>query len=192
MIQHKRKLPETPKKEIYVLLTYPPTIIARAIGLYTQRGYTHASIALDPELKHLYSFGRKKLHFPLFAGFIHENPSGGVFSLTDEVSCKIFKVEVSDQQYKLVTDTIDAFVAEKSKYRYNYLGILGIILKRRIPVKDRYFCSEFVAKVLEDSGIHILDKHPGFVRPDDFLDTDGLEEVYTGTLNSYLNLVQQS
>lgn len=192
MANNKRRLPDTPQKEIFVLLTYPPTLVAKVIGLYTRRHYTHASISLDPELKQLYSFGRKRIYFPLLAGFVHENPAGGVFVLTDSVSCKIFKIEVSDHQYQMVCDTINGFIAEKGKYRYNFLGLLGIILKRKIPVKDRYFCSEFVAKVLVDSGIHVLDKPPGFVRPDDFLDTEHLEEVYSGPLHSYLNLMQQS
>ena len=189
--QKKRQLSSS-KREIFVLLTYPPTLVAKVIGFYTRRHYTHASIALDSELSQLYSFGRKRIHFPLFAGFIHEDPAGGVFALTKDVSCKVFKVEVSDIQYQLVCDTIQGFIQETGKYRYNFLGLLGVILNRKIPVKDRYFCSEFVAKVLSDSGIRLLKKHPEFVRPDDFLDTDGLEEVYTGTLNTYLNRTQHS
>lgn len=190
MSKRKTKHLQPPTREIYVLLSYPPTLIARVIGLYTRRGYTHASIALDKEFKQLYSFGRRLMYFPLIGGFIHENPSGGVFALSENISCKVFKIQVTEHQYKMVEDTIKGFVAERGKYKYNFLGLLGIILNRKIPVKDRYFCSEFVAKVLLDNGIPVVDKHPGFVRPDDFLEAESLEEIYSGTLTTYLSSTQ--
>lgn len=179
------KKPE--KKEIYVLLTYPPTLIAKVIGLYTRKSYTHASISLDPEFKQLYSFGRKILYFPLICGFIHENPKGGVYSLSDQISCKVFKIEVTPSQFEMVKQNIEGYIAEKGKYRYNFMGLIGIMLNRRIPVKDSFFCSEFVANVLNDSGIELFDKHSYFVRPDDFLEKDELEEIYCGNLTQYLS-----
>ena len=47
------------------------------------------------------------------------------------------------------------------------------------------FCSQFVASVLERSGIHILDKQPGLVRPDDFRKSSNVKVIYKGLLRRY-------
>jgi hypothetical protein len=178
------------QKYIYVLLTYPPTLIARVIGLYTRKSYTHASLALDPELKQLYSFGRKVLYFPLIGGFIHENPKAGVFKVSRDISCKVYKIPVTGDQFERIRSQIQEFLSDPNRYGYNFFGLLGIILNRRIPIKDHYFCSEFVAKVLSDGGITLFDKDSALVRPDDFLDVEAMEEVYTGVLNHYVTQSQ--
>ena len=42
-----------------------------------------------------------------------------------------------------------------------------------------------MASVLERSGIHILDKQPGLVRPDDFRKSSNVKVIYKGLLRRY-------
>ncbi len=61
------------QRKIYIVLTQTKTYPARAIRLYTNEPYAHASIALDENLDEMYSFARKGLYNPFNAGFIRAN-----------------------------------------------------------------------------------------------------------------------
>ena len=52
------------------MLTFTGTTLSRVIKIYTRNDYSPASIALDPELSEMYSFGRKKPRNPFIGGFI--------------------------------------------------------------------------------------------------------------------------
>ena len=56
-------------KKIYIILTFTGTALSRIIKLSTKDEFAHASIALDSELKEMYSFGRLNPYNPFFGGF---------------------------------------------------------------------------------------------------------------------------
>ena len=66
-------------KKVYIVLTYTGTIISKIIKSYTKDEFSHVSIALDIELKHMYSFGRLNPYTPLWAGFVQEYIHKGTF-----------------------------------------------------------------------------------------------------------------
>lgn len=51
-------------KEIYIVLTHTGTALSRMIKWFTKDEFTHSSIALDAELKQMYSFGRLNPYNP--------------------------------------------------------------------------------------------------------------------------------
>ena len=67
-------------KKIYIVLSQTGTWFSRAIKFFTKDPYNHASISLDKELNHMYSFGRKKVNNPLRGGFVREYTDKGVFA----------------------------------------------------------------------------------------------------------------
>ncbi len=172
-------------RKIYVVLTQTGTFFSRAIKLYTRYNYNHTSIALDKELKQLYSFGRRKIYFPLHAGFVREQIDGGIFKLYKRTSCRVYELSVTEDEYNEVKEIIDRFESEHDRYKYNFLGILAIML--HIPYQRRYhfLCSQFVAYVLKEGKIINFDKDVSFGKPEDF---DGIEKgqvVYSGLLSHY-------
>jgi hypothetical protein len=173
------------RKEIYLLLTYTGTMPSKLIKLYTRKQYTHVSIALDRDFNDLYSFGRKYLWYPLIGGFVKEDPDSGVYAMFKNVTCKVYKLSVTNNQYDLIKQTIDDFKVNQKKYNYNFLGLFGVIINKKVVVEDRYFCSEFVAKVLEDGGVDIFNKPAQFVSVDDFTLVEELEEVFSGDIKEY-------
>lgn len=173
-------------KKIYILLTCPDTLPGKLIRYYTKKTYSHVSIALDKDLNEMYSFGRKYMWFPLIGGFIQEDPQKGVFALNDNTLCRLFEVSVSEKQFQLLRNEIESFKRDKERYRYNFLGLAGVMLNRKIVVKDRFFCSQFVAKVLETSEVNLFNKDSEFVTVEDFnvqLEQNAL--VYEGNLREY-------
>ena len=79
-------------KRIYIILTYTGTILSRIIKYYTKDEFSHVSIALDSELRHMYSFGRLNPYNPFWAGFVHERINSGTFKRFSNTRAKIYSV----------------------------------------------------------------------------------------------------
>lgn len=173
------------KRAIYIVLTQTDTIPARLIRFYTKEPFAHASLALDENLDEMYSFARKGLHNPLNGGFIQEHPDQGVLGRCKNAHCCIYQLMVTPEQYTSIRRVIDDFKRNQDLYNYHFLGILGVILHIPIHIEFSYFCSQFVATVLKQSHIHILNKNCALVRPADFRVNPHLTPVYSGLLADF-------
>jgi hypothetical protein len=74
---------------------------------------------------------------------------------------------------------------EKDKYSYNLIGFLGILVNRPVHRKYSFFCSQFVAYILNQSGIKLFNKPPALVTPYDFQSHPRLNKIYEGRLVEY-------
>ena len=66
-------------KKIYIILTHTGTILSKIIKYYTGDEFSHVSIALDSQLRKIYSFGRLNPYNPIKGGFVHESVDKGTF-----------------------------------------------------------------------------------------------------------------
>lgn len=172
-------------KNVYIVLTQTRTYPARAISLYTHEPYAHASISFDEDLDEMYSFARRGTYNPFNAGFIREDIDKGVFGRFESTTCSIFRLQISLEQYKNLRREIEVFNQNKEIYSYNYLGLLGAAFNIPVGFKQRYFCSQFVAYVLEQSDIYIFDKSYLLVKPRDIRVNANLVSIYKGRLSEY-------
>jgi hypothetical protein len=172
-------------KNVYIVLSQTRTYPARVIKLYTHEPYAHASIAFDEDLEEMYSFARRGLYNPFNAGFIREHIDKGVFGRFTTTECSIYRLRITNQQYISLRREIDRFNQNKNSYSYNYLGLIGAALNIPIRSKQRYFCSQFVAYVLEQSGIYLFEKTYALVKPRDIRVNPNLETIYQGRLSQY-------
>jgi hypothetical protein len=166
--------------EIFIILSNTGTLFSRAIGMYTKAAYNHTSIGFDRELNELYSFGRKKPKNPLIAGFVREN-----LRYFPNTRCCIYRLEVDDIEYSELRKEIERFEFEKERYRYNFIGLFGIVINYPIKRDYHYFCSQFVATVLDSSGTCSFQKDIGLVTPSDFHYINKASLVYEGSLSDY-------
>lgn len=173
------------KRKIYILLTNTGSIPTKIIKVYTKSPYNHVAISFTRDLRRFYSFGRKKYYNPLFGGFVIESIDSKIYEYFSETTCSIFSLEVDWQVYYRMRKVIKEFEKEKDKYVYNFFGLLGVIVKIPIEREYCYFCSQFVATVLEKSGLNLFNKPPGLVTPNDFMELEELEHIYTGKLTDY-------
>lgn len=171
--------------EVYIVLTQTRTYFARLIKLYTREPYAHASIAFDADLDEMYSFGRKKVNNPFITGFIKEEIDSGVFGKYVGTACSVYSLKVTREQYERLKEEVEIFKANKEKYSYNFLGILGVMVNIPVNMENRYFCSQFIAYILERSGINLFNKSYGLVRPFDIRICTKLKKVYKGKLINY-------
>ena len=96
-------------KKIYIILTHTGTILSRIIKTYTKDEFSHVSIALDNELKEMYSFGRLNPYNPFIGGFIHEYLNKGTFKRFVKTRAKIIELEIDDKQYNELKHIISEF-----------------------------------------------------------------------------------
>lgn len=174
---------------IYIMLTNTGTVFTRLIKCFTGAPYNHASISLDPQLNELYSFGRKEALSPLNAGFVREDVYYGTYRYFPNTTCEILRLEVTPRQKEAVRAAIDYYKRNKERYSYNLIGLLGVLMRRDLQIKNACFCSQFVAEVLSKGGVGLWNDRPSaLVTPQDFRQHGRLESVYAGRLQEYPEL----
>lgn len=155
--------------------------------MYTRKDLNHASIAFDEQLTEMYSFGRKQRHNPFIGGFVKENAADGIFR---SASCAIFSYVVSDEEYNRMRRRIRQIEMNKEQYRYNFIGLFGVAFNKGIQRKYAFFCSQFVATVVNEGGIQMFSIAPNLVQPHHFTQLKCLHPVYEGDLRTYLRKVR--
>ena len=170
-------------RKIYIVLTYTGTILSKLVRGYTGKEYAHVSIALDKDLEEMYSFGRLNPYIPFIGGFVHESINHGTFKRFYKTKTKIYSMEVNDDQYKKIVETIDDFNANRETYRFNVLGLFLVAVHLKLKREKCFYCAEFVKYVLDNSDLNV--DLPEIVKPDDFNKIDNLQEIYTGILRQY-------
>ncbi len=169
---------------LYIVLTRTNTVMSKAIQLVKKDEYTHAAIALDKKLKHMYSFGRKYTYFPFIGRFKQENFNTGIYKFNKSLPVIIIELEVSRQQHEKAKHLLDQFIANSRLYKYNYKGLLHCLLNKSASCDHRFLCSEFVYYILKESGIVDFRIPRNLVRPQSLLNLEG-RIVYQGTIRMY-------
>lgn len=169
-------------KSIYVIFSHSGTIPSKIIRKVTKKNYSHVSIAIDNDINTMYSFARKYIYNPFNSGFVLESINKGLLAKLPNVTCKIYKLEVSDTEYKKVKKIIHRFKRKRKLLKYNFIGLISPILNIPLTPKNSYFCSQFVSEVLSDSGILKLDRNPVCISPGDLENYISSDVLYEGNL----------
>jgi hypothetical protein len=167
-------------KAVYLVMSQTGTWLSRAIKVYTKLSYNHISLSLDDSLSTMYSFGRINPINPFSGGFVLENINEGVYKIFPECRCIIYKLEISDEQYKRLQQLLKDFEANRERLRYNFLGLFYIALNKDKHRKNHYFCSQFVSEVMQLSGIVKFDKPSNLVTVKDFMELSFMYPVFEG------------
>ncbi|MEH7179115.1 hypothetical protein [Neobacillus vireti] len=170
------------ERKVYILLTNTGSFLTKLIKLYTKKPYNHASIAFDYELSEVYSFGRKTARNPFIGGFVKEDVLTGLFTHAD---CAIYSFTVTEDQLRKMYQYIEAIEARKKQYRYNFLGLIGVMFNTPIDRKKAFFCSQFVASLLKDCDTLHFDKPLSLIAPYDLQQVPNFQFEYEGKLRDY-------
>ncbi|XEC93797.1 hypothetical protein AB6A23_20950 [Paenibacillus tarimensis] len=170
------------KKKVYILLSDTGTWFTRMIRLYTRAPLNHASIAFDEQLTEVYSFGRKRPGNPFIGGFVKEDLRSELFK---DATCAVYTCEVSEKDYLKIRDSVQQFAQEPDKYKYNLLGLIGIMLNVKVERENAFFCSQFVASVFERSGASLVPKCASLTTPADLERSEALKLMFRGELSKF-------
>ena len=147
-VEEKRKIKkqknENKKYIISILFSTYTDWASRVVALTSGFGYTHVSIALDDKKEYFYAFNTK--------GFRKEYPKKHV---NRTKNCIKYILEITHRQYKKLCRAIKDLEKKnnKKKLKYNWLGLFSCMVSVPIKMENRYFCSQFVAKLLEKAEI---------------------------------------
>ena len=173
------------KKQIYILLTKTTSIFSRIISIFTGDNYTHSAVSLDKSLDKMYSFGRKRINNPFLGGFTEERINYGVYMFSPFVPCVVLELDATQEQYDNVKQSLEHFVVNKKKYKYNYRTLYNHLFSSVRRNKNRFACSEFVYYILNSNNVLDLKIPVGAVRPQTFLDGLSDKIIYKGNLHKY-------
>ncbi len=144
-------------KKITVLLTKYSDYISWIVYHIGGRGYTHSSIALEGEDCY-YSFN--------YRGFaietLEKHKRRGV------EKCVAYELEIPEADYNKIKQKIFEISVKKEVYSYTKYGLLLAILKIPYKCENKYFCSQFVAELLNDSGGIKLNRNVNTYLPNHF------------------------
>lgn len=161
-------------KKLFILLTRFPGLDAKLLMTYMRFPYSHASVGLEEDLQTYYSFVVK--------GFIVEDIVRYCKPGHPPFPCALYELEVPQQVYDRVRDTLQNFVRQKKILRYSFIGLFLSLIHIPTRWKGRYFCSQFVAEVLHKCQAAKLKKSSTLYFPKDLLRLPGMRLVYQGDL----------
>lgn len=175
-------------KYIYLVFSKTGTWLSRTLNIFSETKYVHSSISFDDSLKEMYSFGRINPNNPFSGGFVEENLYDGVYRKFSGSECLVFRVKITEEQYYSLKNHIEDFLKERHKYRYNFLGLFGLLFNKSIKRKNYYFCSQFISEILIKSSIYHTDKTPELVKTNDLFSVKNKEIIYEGFINKYCTM----
>lgn len=170
------------ERSIYFLFTDTGTYLSKAINYCTKQSLNHVSIGFDPELKEVYSFGRKQPRNPFIGGFVKEDIRSDFLKNSN---CAVYSYTLTEKECETILCNIKEVEAQQNDYKYNFIGLIGILMQIEINRKHAYFCSQFVATMLRDSKRFNISKPACFITPTDIRLHDGMQLIYQGRLGDY-------
>lgn len=166
---------------IYVVLTQNYTFLARIINFFTKDKYSHISISFDEGCTNMYSIGRKYRYCPFIGVYKKESIYKGVFNnLNSEIL--IYELNVDKEKYENIISLLDEYGT--SSKGYNFIGLVLALFNKKVDRK-KYYCSEFIYKVLSDDKVKLYPKTNDIVKPMDFIKIKGLNKIYEGKISNY-------
>ena len=139
-------------KKIYIVLSQNYTILSRIIGNVTKDKYAHISISFNKQCTDMCSIGRTYKYWPFSGNYKNESIQEGVFTLNKNSKIAIYELNVTDAQYKNIKYLFSKYGSESKGY--NLLGLIFAIFNKRLNRK-KYYCSEFIYRVLSDDSIKL-------------------------------------
>lgn len=167
---------ETNKYPVFVILTQGHTPLSFIIKGATGDKHSHASIAFDIGLKHMYSFGTKKIN-PRELGFVETSADSKIWGEIP-TAYDLYVTFINGAQKKKIRKTLEYFIQNADKLKYHWMGLVQVFLKIKSTHNQKFICSQFVATLL---GAAIkLDRDPSLYRPSQLADLENVEFVIAG------------
>lgn len=173
-------------KKLYILLVRSESVVSKIVRFFTWDKYTHTAINLNDNLYDFYSFARKQPDKVFPAGMCKEYLTEGLYRKHPKTPCALYELEVSDEAYEFIGNKINEMWCRESEYHYNILGML--LCRFSIPVRrpNHFFCSQFVGRLLDESGALKLPKNSELMRPVDYSKLSQLKQLYLGDIGGLL------
>lgn len=171
---------------IYIALVDTPGIFAASIRRYLKQRYVHVVIAADAGLTEAYSVGRRDPAIPLIAGFEREDKDK-ISHTFPTAFYRICRLPCTPRQKQKIMEKLHDDYQRRSRIHYAVCSLPFLVMGVPFYQKDHYTCSSYIAKILQENGIWISGKHFSLVTPKDFLEYDGMRQIFEGPLSKIVS-----
>lgn len=175
----KESVDETKTKPIYVIFTDTKLIGSRSIKTFTHSDVNHASFALDPSFKKVFTFNRKD-----GIGFAVEDFSTDLFQKMD---CRVYVAFVSNDDYNKMKSYIEYIQKNQMFTKYDWSVVRDMFFKKDAHANDfEGVCSTFVNNIFKAIDVNLTDKNsPNQEQLRQSIDVkkDMFKEIYSGKVS---------
>ena len=167
--------------KIYIVLSQNYTFLSRVISFITNGKYSHVSISFNRECTDMRSIGRVFNKWPLSGKYKKESINKGLFK-KKKSKVLVYELNVSKRKYNNIVNLLDKYGSICKGY--NTIGLFFAAFNKKINRK-KYYCTEFIYKILSDDKVQLFPKTKNVVRPMDFTKIKRLKKIYEGTTFDY-------
>ena len=166
---------------IYIAFVDTPGFFAALIRKFLKQRYIHVVISGDAMLEDAYSVGRRNPAIPFGAGFEKEE-KGKILNAFPTAAYRIYELPCTYEQKQKIMERLHNDYERRFHIHYAVCSLPFIVMGIPIYLKNQYTCSSYIAKLLQENGIAISDKHFSIVTPKDFLEYREMKVVFEGFL----------
>lgn len=167
---------------IYIAFVDTPGIFATLIRKFLKQRYVHVAISGDRALDDAYSVGRRNPAIPIFSGFEKEEKDK-ILHTFQTAFYRICELSCTLEQKQKIMERLHTDYSRCFRIHYAILSLPFLVMGLPFYLKNQYTCSSYIAKLLQDNGILISEKHFSLVTPRDILEYRGIEVVFEGYLS---------
>ncbi len=161
---------------VYVVCMHSKSVLANIVKAWTHDEFSHAALSLEPDLNPMYTFGNKSGGGH---GFSIETPDNPFFMARPTMPWAVYAVFVNPDEMALIKERLLYFMKRDPVFRFDLLGLANIAFGKAVEKETKYFCSGFVADVLQ-AGNKANDRSYSLYKPQDLADKFASYEVARG------------
>lgn len=172
---------------VFIVLSFTNTFFGKIINKAKHGNYSHASIAFEPDLKHLYTYNfDNKLNKG--GGLSFESIQDYIKEFKDS-RIKVLVVFVDGTAKAKIRAKLDYFISNVEKTRYDVTNLFRIVFDKAGSdlFNLKMICSQFVDAMLRAANIDLTHKSTNLVAPDDFekVNNNKVFVVFEGFIRDY-------
>lgn len=169
---------------VYIMLADAKTGFGGVIKFFTNAPYSHALIGFDSSMKKMYSFATRDGHTMVPLGFTEENIE--TYAKKNSRSKYVLYVKLVDSKdYKLMKQKLHEFTSHKADFNYDIGGAVKAYMGKHNANEKRYFCSGFVAYILNSGQSKVTEKDHDLTKPMDLTDVKNIHLVDMGLCKDF-------
>lgn len=167
---------------IYIALVDTPGLFAALIRRTLKQRFIHVTVSAEADMKEAYSVGRRNPAIPFFAGFTEENREK-ILHTFPNAFYRICELECTRAQKARIMGRLREDYHRRLRIHYAVVGLPFILMGIPFYIRNQYTCSSYLARILQENGIFVSDKHFSLVTPKDFYHCEKLHVIYEGELS---------
>lgn len=171
---------------IYIAFADTPGFFAALIRRFLKQRYIHVVIASDAMLTEAYSVGRRTPSIPFFSGFEREDRNK-ILHAFPTAFYRVCELSCTAEQKQTIMERLHRDYHKRFHIHYAVLGLPFIVLGIPFYIRNRYTCSSYIARLLQENGIYASEKHFSLVTPKNFLEYKEMRVIFEGALSEMVS-----